>query len=331
MAFYRAAALMLRAMQAAVTPVARGLVDHDCRHEHERRHEHDCRREELLPACCVPAIGMVLRTLAALSAGIVLVAICTAAACRPVQKKPKPKPKPEPEPEPEPESEPVELDPSVSPALDRYTRQVGQELWYYSRSQSRDIKATLERLHTNGDVTIRDVDNVSQRLTLSDARERLHDAAPAPAPAHPPYTRLTPRLQAKFIQDHDSPFKHAVFRDFDDSNFKVVYDHGPSSKYKDGSVSERTKWLKESLSTSAIQVRFDAIQNGIQPDGAGAGWSRNPKNRKGMLTDPDEIAVLLWTFDKRDKPPPTLLACTAASATPSPLETLTGAPVSLHS
>jgi hypothetical protein len=115
---------------------------------------------------------------------------------------------------------------------------------------------------------------------------RCQPPAPAPAPA-PPTLALgsTAHLQAKFT---NSPFEHAVFRDFDDSNFKAVYVRGPSSAYKTGSVRERTAWLKQSLAKSAISVDIEEISRGR--DGA-------------ALSDPDEMALLLWTFQERRCPP----------------------------
>lgn len=47
-------------------------------------------------------------------------------------------------------------------------------MWFRSRSKGRDIRATVEVLHSNGDITIRRVDIGVQRLTFREARELLH-------------------------------------------------------------------------------------------------------------------------------------------------------------
>ena len=51
---------------------------------------------------------------------------------------------------------------------------LGDKMWYRSRSKGRDIRATVEVLHSNGDITIRRVDKGLVRLTIHEARELLH-------------------------------------------------------------------------------------------------------------------------------------------------------------
>eukprot|EP01043_Picozoa_sp_COSAG02_P035109 COSAG02_NODE_2493_length_8695_cov_46.139581_4_plen_278_part_00 len=116
---------------------------------------------------------------------------------------------------------------------------------------------------------------------------------PAPAPAPAPASQevlvsaYKEHLKDKFCNATDL-FEHAVFRDFDETNYKAVYVRGPSSAYKKGSVHQRTAWLKQSLASSAISVDIEEISRGR--DGA-------------ILTDPDEMALLLWTFQERSCPP----------------------------
>eukprot|EP01047_Picozoa_sp_COSAG01_P074695 COSAG01_NODE_12562_length_1719_cov_1.431481_2_plen_284_part_00 len=112
-------------------------------------------------------------------------------------------------------------------------------------------------------------------------------SALAPAPQEAPTPAYKTHLKDKFCNQKEL-FEHAVFRDFDESNFKVVYVHGPSSAYKTGSVRQRTEWLKQSLANSVIGVDIEDISRG--GDGA-------------ILTDPDEMALLLWTFQERRCPP----------------------------
>jgi hypothetical protein len=51
---------------------------------------------------------------------------------------------------------------------------LGERLWYHSRSKRRDIRARVEVLHSNSDISIRRDDGIEQRLTLTEARDRLH-------------------------------------------------------------------------------------------------------------------------------------------------------------
>ena len=51
---------------------------------------------------------------------------------------------------------------------------LGERLWYHSRSKRRDIRARVEVLHSNGDISIRRDDGIGLRLTLTEARDLLH-------------------------------------------------------------------------------------------------------------------------------------------------------------
>ena len=51
---------------------------------------------------------------------------------------------------------------------------LGERLWYHSRSKRRDIRARVEVLHSNSDISIRRDDGIEQRLTLTEARDLLH-------------------------------------------------------------------------------------------------------------------------------------------------------------
>ena len=51
---------------------------------------------------------------------------------------------------------------------------LGERLWYHSRSKRRDIRARVEVLHSNSDISIRRDDGIGLRLTLTEARDLLH-------------------------------------------------------------------------------------------------------------------------------------------------------------
>ncbi len=96
----------------------------------------------------------------------------------------------------------------------------------------------------------------------------------------------------------NAPYDHAVFRTWDESNYKQVYVHGTARQYKDGSASQRTAWLKESLACPAICVEFDCVRNKketVLNDGTTFAAE--------ILTDPDEMALYLWTWQDRPQPP----------------------------
>jgi hypothetical protein len=96
----------------------------------------------------------------------------------------------------------------------------------------------------------------------------------------------------------NAPYDHAVFRTWDESNYKQVYVHGSARQYQDGSLIQRTAWLKESLASPAICVEFDSVRNKketVLKDGTTFAAE--------VLTDPDEMALYLWTWQDRPQPP----------------------------
>ena len=126
------------------------------------------------------------------------------------------------------------------------------------------------------------------------ARRRRVGGSRSPEPKPEPEPYLVEDL-GKFT---NAPYDQAVFRPWDESNYKQVYVHGPASQYKDGSVSQRTTWLKESLVTPAICVDFETVR--IR---RGTELLDGTTFAEEVLTDPDEMAVYLWTMQDGLRPP----------------------------